>query len=93
LSRDVTTKSVRSVPRCERAAKPQLGQRHVAAAGVDKRRRIGVGLVPSRLAKHQHADVAGAECHSRTLIRWQILRNRSSLSGRAPEREQWQLTK
>jgi hypothetical protein len=62
LSREVTTKSVRSVPR---AAKLQLSQRHVTAAGQHDRPQIGVGLVAAGVAEHQHADVAGAQRGSR----------------------------
>jgi hypothetical protein len=41
-----------------RAAVPQLGQRHVAAAGVHERLEVRVGLMPACLAPHQHADIA-----------------------------------
>ena len=44
-----------------RAAKPQLGQRHVAVAGQHERMQVGVRLVAARIAEHQHADVAGAQ--------------------------------
>ena len=44
-----------------RAAKPQLGQRHVAATGLHDRIEIGVGLMAARVAEHQHAHVAVAQ--------------------------------
>ena len=48
-----------------RAAKPQLGQRHVAATGLHERLEVGVGLMAAGIAEHQHADVAGAQCGAR----------------------------
>ena len=60
LSRDVTTKSVRSVPHREQRNR-SCGQRHVAATGLHDRLQVRLGLVAARVAEHQHANVAGAE--------------------------------
>jgi hypothetical protein len=53
---------VGAVGAAPRAAKPQLGQRHIAAPRQHERLQISVGLVAARLAEHQHAGIAGAQC-------------------------------
>jgi hypothetical protein len=60
LSRAVTTKSVRSVLHCEQRNCGSISGT-IAAASVDQRLQIGVGLVAAGAAKHQHADIAGAQ--------------------------------
>jgi hypothetical protein len=52
---------VRAISAAPRAAKPQLGQRHVAAPSLDERPQVSVGLVAAGVAEHQHTDVAGAQ--------------------------------
>jgi hypothetical protein len=56
-----------------RAAKPQLGQRHVTAPGLHDRLQVGGGLVATRVAEHQHADIAGAQRGTRCPQRVELL--------------------
>ena len=61
-----------------RAAKPQLGQRHVTAPRLHESLQIGVRLVAARVADHQHAHVAGSSrgacCRQAVIVRSPVAR-------------------